>query len=228
MWGEGKKGVNCIMDVQKQSPPHTLSSCRQCPRLADFQREQVIKHPGFHCAPVAAWGSKAARLLVVGLAPGLQGAARTGKGFVGDASSEFLFACLHRYGFADNRQSEVARLQGARITNIVKCLPPNNRPLGVERRNCEGFLRQDLADFKPSRRSKTRVILCLGKDAFDSVRRLTDTSSTRFVHGQQLRLAPNYHLLSSFHPSRLNVNTGRLTPTMFDKVFQDVCELLNG
>ena len=72
------------------------------------------------------------------------------------------------------------------------------------------------------------VMAQLGKDAFDAVRRLTDTSSTRFVHGQQLRLAPNYHLLSSFHPSRLNVNTGRLTPTMFDKVFQDVCELLNG
>lgn len=216
------------MDVEKLCAPHTLPNCRLCPRLVDFQREQGIKHPGFHCAPVAPWGSKTARLLLVGLAPGLQGAARTGKGFVGDASGEFLFASLYRYGFADTKRSEVARLLGARITNIVKCLPPNNRPLGIERSNCEGFLRQELADFQPSRRSKTRVILCLGKDAFDSVRRFTDTSPTRFVHGQQVRLAPNYYLLSSFHPSRLNVNTGRLTRAMFDKVLRDVRELVNG
>ena len=213
-------------------PPASLHSsietCRKCPRLAQHQDALKAVHPDYHCAPVVPWGVARPRLLIVGLAPGLQGAGRTGKGFVGDASGAFLFTSLCKYGFSSSSEAERADLQGAVITNIVKCLPPKNRPSGIEKRQCEGFLKQELAQFVPSKKAKPRVILCLGKDAYESVVRLTGAAKKRFGHDQRIELAENYHLVGSFHPSRLNVNTGRLTRVMFDDMFSNIKALLDG
>lgn len=206
----------------------TIESCRKCPRLVQYQGALKTVNPGYHCAPVAPWGVVRPRLLIVGLAPGLQGAGRTGKGFVGDASGAFLFSSLYEYGFSSSGDAEKARLRGAVITNIVKCLPPKNRPSGIEKRRCEGFLRQELAQFSPSKKAKPRVVLCLGKDAYESVASLTGAAKTPFAHDQRIKLAANYHLVSSFHPSRLNVNTGRLTRVMFDDMFSNIKALLDG
>ena len=203
-----------------------ISQCRRCPRLVSYQSRMKSEHPDFHCAPVRPWGAGQPRLMVVGLAPGLRGAGRNGKGFVGDASGAFLFSSLYRFGFASSEHAEAAKLKDTVITNIVKCLPPNNRPLGSERKSCEPFLVQELADFAPGTRSKNRVILCLGKDALDTVARLVCVDRPAFVHGGHYPLAGNYHLVSSYHPSRLNVNTGRLTRKMFDTVFKDIRTLL--
>ena len=206
----------------------TIESCRKCPRLTQHQNALKTIHPDYHCAPVVPWGVARPRLLIVGLAPGLQGAGRTGKGFVGDASGAFLFSSLYEYGFSTSVDAERAHLQGAVITNIVKCLPPKNRPSGSEKRQCEAFLRQELAQFSPSKKAKPRVVLCLGKDSYESVVSVTGAARKPFVHDQRIELAKNYHLVSSFHPSRLNVNTGRLTRLMFNDMFSNIKALLDG
>lgn len=206
----------------------TIESCQKCPRLSQHQNAVKLLHPDYHCAPVGPWGVARPRLLIVGLAPGLHGAGRTGKGFVGDASGAFLFSSLHEYGFSSSSDPEKARLQGAVVTNIVKCLPPKNRPSSVEKRQCEGYLRQELAEFSPSRKAKPRVVLCLGRDAYESVMRVVGAATKPFAHNQRIELAENYHLVGSFHPSRLNVNTGRLTRAMFNDMFSNIKALLDG
>jgi len=206
----------------------TIESCRRCPRLTQYQSTLKMIHPDYHCAPVVPWGVARPRLLIVGLAPGLQGAGRTGKGFVGDASGAFLFSSLYEHGFSSSSDAERAILRGVVITNIVKCLPPKNRPSGIEKRQCEGFLRQELAQFSPSKKAKPRVVLCLGRDAYESVVSVTGAARKPFVHDQRIELAKNYHLVGSFHPSRLNVNTGRLTRAMFNDMFSTINTLLNG
>ena len=185
-------------------------------------------HPDYHCAPVVPWGVARPRLLIVGLAPGLQGAGRTGKGFVGDASGAFLFLSLYEHGFSSSSDAERAILRGVVITNIVKCLPPKNRPSGIEKRQCEGFLRQELAQFSPSKKAKPRVVLCLGRDAYESVVSVTGAARKPFVHDQRIELAKNYHLVLSCHPRRRDVNTGRLTRAMFNDMFSTINTLLNG
>ena len=110
----------------------------------------------------------------------------------------------------------------------MKCLPPKNRPLGIEKRQCERFLRQELAQFVPSKKAKPRVVLCLGKDAYESVVRVTGAAKKPFAHNQSIELANNFYLVSSFHPSRLNVNTGRLTRVMFNDMFSNINALLDG
>ena len=166
------------------------------------------------------------RLMVVGLAPGLAGAGRTGKGFVGDASGAFLFKSLHRFGFASHQMPERARLRSTVITNIVKCVPPANRPVSQEKRNCEKFLSKELLDFAPSRRANNRVILCLGRDAYEALDRFFKLPSKPFAHGLHIQVQKNLFLLTSFHPSRLNVNTKRLTQEMLDAVLGSAESLL--
>ena len=160
--------------------------------------------------------------MVVGLAPGLHGAGRTGRGFVGDASGAFLFAALHRHGFATSPRAEEAQLVQTCITNIVKCLPPKNRPAAEEKAACASFLREELTAFSPGPRAKPKVLLCLGGDAFQALRGLIRFNSGQFAHGDSIQLAQNLTLFSSYHPSRLNVNTGRLTQRMFDQVLADI------
>ena len=223
-----KRGI--VLDLG-MNPVHPIAlpdvvACRDCTRLVNHQAHLKRLHPEHWCAPVPCWGALRPRLMIIGLAPGLAGAGRTGKGFVGDASGALLFESLYRHGFATDRRSEQARLRGAVITNIVKCVPPGNRPLSLEKRNCERFLARELESFLPNHRAKSRVILCLGRDAYESLRRLLELPAMPFAHDLRLQVRGNVFMLTSFHPSRLNVNTGRLTQDMFDSVIAHARSLL--
>ncbi|XOV81634.1 MAG: uracil-DNA glycosylase [bacterium] len=204
-----------------------LSHCRACPRLVQHHAEVIARYPDYHASPVGSWGDPRARVLVVGLAPGLHGAARTGKAFVGDASGEFLFARLYQNGFASHADAQQARLINLRLTNVVKCLPPGNAPLTSEINQCAGFLRQELSQLLLERARQPRVVLALGGVAHRAICRTLGISAP-FQHNAMCKLARRHALVSSFHPSRLNVNTGRLTDSMFDEVLQNVRQLLNG
>ncbi len=203
-----------------------LSTCRRCPRLAAWHNTVARTYPDYHAAPVGAWGDARGRMLIVGLAPGLHGASRTGKAFVGDASGDFLFAGLNRLGFATHSEPAHAKLRGARITNAVKCLPPNNAPNSHEINNCIGYLRQELALFCPPGVRKVRVVLTLGGVAHGAVCKALELRRTPFGHGLEYKICDNLILLSSFHPSRLNVNTGRITQHMLDAVLGRALSIL--
>lgn len=207
--------------------------CRRCARLAAHLSEVRERHPDYYAKPVPAFGATGARLLVVGLAPGLHGANRTGRAFTGDASGVLLYRVLFETGFA-NRPIATAPgdglvLRNCRITNAVKCLPPGNRPSVTEIANCGGYLRAELAAFWNTRMRAARVIVALGRIAHDAV---TAQRGARprppFRHGVAHRLAPHLWLIASYHPSRQNVNTGRLTPAMLRAVFARARDLLDG
>ena len=200
----------------------SVFTCRACPRLVAHHQAVKQAFPDYHAAPVGAWGDPGARILLVGLAPGLHGATRTGKAFVGDASGAFLFAALHRCGLATHPQADKAALNNVRITNVVKCLPPRNAPGAQEISNCQPHLAAELAWFCPSRARLERVIVTLGAVAHRAVTRTLGLSAkqTPFVHAGEYQVSKKLQLISCFHPSRLNVNTGRITPQMIDQVLQ--------
>jgi len=194
--------------------------CRLCPRLARHLDDVRSAHPGYHCRPVAPFGSRRHRLLVVGLAPGLHGANRTGRPFTGDHAGILLYRTLHATGFS-TRPESVARSDGTRlidcrITNAVKCLPPGNRPLPEEIRCCNRYLVGEL-----ERLPTDAVIVALGVIAHGAVLRAQGLrlSQFRFAHGAEHPLPGGRRLLDSYHCSRLNTNTGRLTAAMFKRVF---------
>lgn len=194
--------------------------CRRCPRLARFLDRVRAAHPDYHACPVAPFGATGARLLIVGLAPGMHGANRTGRPFTGDFAGVLLYNTLHRYGFASRPVSTHAadglRLKDCRITNAVKCLPPANRPLPDEVRRCNAFLAAEI-DALP----EGAVILALGLIAHDAVLMAhgLKRSSYRFRHGACHALARGLVLYDSYHCSRYNTQTRRLTPEMFRSVF---------
>lgn len=204
-----------------------LMHCVRCPRLAAHHAEVRRRFAGYHALPVGAWGPTSAKMLIVGLAPGLHGATRTGRAFVGDASGDFLFASLFRLGLATASQPQEAKLLNVRITNVVKCLPPGNAPIRDELANCSGYLRQEVNLFCPARSRRPRVIICLGGVAHKAVCRMLGEPSREFVHGEQWRVRPRLTVLSSYHPSRLNVNTKRLTTGMLDSVVHQAVGLLD-
>ena len=202
--------------------------CRDCPRLARFLDQTAEKYPAYHARPVAPFGDRKARLLIVGLAPGMHGANATGRPFTGDYAGILLYQTLFDYGFS-NRPESVARddglqLTGCRITNAVKCLPPQNKPQLEEVRSCNRFLSKEL-DCLPN----PAVVLALGKIAHDSVLRATGLklSAYPFGHAQVHSIAPGRLLLDSYHCSRYNTQTRRLTPEMFSAVFRKATELLD-
>lgn len=192
--------------------------CRACPRLARHLDAVRDAHPDYHAAPVQPWGRCAARLLIVGLAPGMHGANRTGRPFTGDASGVFLFESLARTGFASAADPAAAGLRGARITNAVRCLPPGNRPTAAEVARCRGYLNHELRELWWPRARKPRCVLALGRIAHDAVGRALEMQTTAFGHGVEQELVPGLLLLDTYHPSRQNTNTGRLTRTMLDAV----------
>ncbi len=204
-----------------------LHGCQLCPRLAAYRTEQKSRFPQYHCLPVAAFGRVDAPLLIVGLAPGLHGANATGRPFSGDASGQVLFETLHKHGFANQPSSrggdDNMRLINCRITNAVKCLPPQNRPSGEEIRQCNPYLREEIAQLKPG-----SVILALGAIAHRSVLRALDLpqSRMRFRHLGEQQLPSGLMLIDSYHCSRYNFNTGRLNQHMFEKVFKRIARLL--
>jgi uracil-DNA glycosylase family 4 len=197
-----------------------LEQCRICPRLAAHLDEVREAHPGYRCLPVGAMGSARSKLLMVGLAPGLHGANRTGRPFTGDASGTFLFAALARVGLASDPNPLAARLVNARLTNAVKCLPPQNRPNAAEMEACSGYLRKEIGELWSARVRAARCVLCLGRLAHRSVEIALGKRLPAFRHGQLCEVMPNLWLADSYHPSRQNTNTRRLTPEMFDSVLE--------
>ena len=193
--------------------------CRRCPRLATFLDEGRARHPGYHCAPVAPFGDDAPRLLIVGLAPGFHGANATGRPFTGDYAGVLLYETLHRYGWASapvsSSRDDGLVLTGARITNAVKCVPPENKPTPAEIVTCNGFLRAELSGLPAA-----TVVLALGAIAHGAVLRAQGlkASACKFAHGAEHRLPGGRVLIDSYHCSRYNTNTRRLTEEMFREV----------
>ena len=201
--------------------------CRQCPRLSDFLDTVHRRYPDYHCRPVPPFGDPDARLVVVGLAPGMHGANRTGRPFTGDHAGILLYQMLHKYGFANRDHSEAANdeliLTGGRITNAVKCLPPDNKPIGAEINTCNQFLSNELEKVRPE-----SVILALGGIAHRAIIKSLGLRQAefKFGHAAEHRVPGRFLLLDSYHCSRYNTNTRRLTTEMFDKVFARARELL--
>jgi uracil-DNA glycosylase len=194
--------------------------CRLCPRLAVFREAQGRAHPEWFNGPVPPFGGRRAQLLIVGLAPGLRGANRTGRPFTGDYAGELLYSTLCKYGFAegvyDARQDDGLELRRVRITNAVRCVPPQNKPEPSEIANCRRFLAAEI-----SAMPQLRAILALGAIAHHAV--LTALGFRRalfpFEHGRLHALPCGLTLADSYHCSRLNTNTGKLTTPMFEAIF---------
>jgi uracil-DNA glycosylase len=203
-----------------------LAECRACPRLAAFRDGNGARFPGWHNAPVAATGDPLAKLLVVGLAPGLKGANRTGVPFCGDDSGDWLWDALHREGFANEKSARdrPVALRGAAVTNAVKCVPPANKPNAGEIGRCRVHLEAELAAF-----SQVRVIVALGRIAHEAVLRVFGLSPREraFKHGRVHRLPEGMPLLvDSFHPSPLNTRTGRLSKAAWRRVWAKSARLV--
>jgi uracil-DNA glycosylase family 4 len=193
--------------------------CPLCPRLKAFRDEWRGREPGWFNAPVASFGPVSARLLIVGLAPGLRGANRTGRPFTGDYAGDLLYDTLARYGFARGdyraRADDGLELIDARITNAVRCVPPENKPTGEEIATCRRFLQATIAEMP-----NLAAIVTLGRIAHDSVVTALGAkrSAAAFGHDCKAVVGP-LTLFSSYHCSRYNTNTGVLTPEMFRSVF---------
>jgi len=195
--------------------------CGLCPRLAAFRSDNRQKHPDWHNAPVPSFGPLTARLLVVGLAPGLRGANATGRPFTGDWAGDLLYGTMLAQGAAVGSYAERAddglTLQDCRITNAVRCVPPANRPTPAEAKACRPFLVEELG-LMPN----LKTILAIGGFAHDAVLACLGLkkSAYGFAHGNVHALPSGLTLVDSYHCSRLNTNTGRLTEAMFQAVFQ--------
>jgi len=202
-------------------------ACRRCPRLAAFLDAVRLNEPSYFCRPVPPFGDPHARLLIVGLAPGMHGANRTGRPFTGDHAGILLYETLHKFGLASGPISKAAddglRLLETRITNSVKCLPPANKPLPLEIKVCNEFLRAELAQSRSA-----RVILALGAVAHAAVLRACDLPSGayRFAHAAQHDISGDRVLLDSYHCSRYNTQTRRLTASMFEGVIGRARDLI--
>jgi uracil-DNA glycosylase len=207
---------------RKTEPAEPGRDCPRCPRLVALREHWRAREPGWFNAPVPALGPRGARLAVVGLAPGLRGANRTGRPFTGDFAGGLLYDTLGEFGFARGRYAARAddglRLIDCRIVNAVRCVPPENKPTPGEITNCREFLKRDLAEMR-----KLAVIVALGRIAHDStvVALGARPAAMPFAHGWTHRIG-KVTIFDSYHCSRQNTNTGRLTPEMFRAVFAAV------
>jgi len=204
-----------------------ILDCTQCPRLAGFLQTVRTQHPDYHARPVNAFGDANPKLLIVGLAPGMHGANRTGRPFTGDYAGILLYQTLHKYGFATHHESVSAddglQLTGCRITNAVKCLPPENKPVPQEIKQCNQYLSVELNQFV---QQGGVAVLALGTVAHQAVllaMRLK-AKDYPFGHGRVHQLPPGngVRLYDSYHCSRYNTQTKRLTAEMFAQVFADI------
>lgn len=202
-------------------------NCQTCPRLAAFRAENQEKFPDKFNAPVPSFGSLAAELLIVGLAPGLRGANFTGRPFTGDFAGDLLYSTIDKYGFSkgtfDARADDGLELVNCRITNAVRCLPPENKPTGAEINNCRPFLINQF-DTMPN----LKIILALGLVAHNTVLKTCGEklSAHKFVHNAEHKLANGLTLIDSYHCSKYNTSTKRLTEKMFHQVFETIKEKL--
>lgn len=201
--------------------PHR--DCNLCPRLRAFLLDLRESHPDYHNAPVPSFGDPDPQLLIVGLAPGMHGANRTGRPFTGDWAGDLLYGAIEEYGFSkgtyDARPDDGLELTGAMITNAVRCLPPANKPIGAEGAACRPFLTDQIASL-----SSLKTILTLGKVSHDNTVRALGLKlkDYPFGHHRVYDLPGGKRLYSSYHCSRYNTNTKRLTEEMFYKVFADI------
>jgi len=203
-------------------------NCRQCPRLAQFLDKVKAKYPDYYCGPVPPFGDANARFLVVGLAPGMHGANRSGRPFTGDHAGILLYETLHSFGFSNRSESVSAddelRLIDCRITNAVKCLPPDNKPIGSEINTCNTFLANELSTL-----DKGAVVLALGGIAHRAIIKAIGgrQADFKFAHAAKHDIDGHFTIVDSYHCSRYNTNTRRLTPEMFRAAFALVREILD-
>ena len=215
----------------------SIIDCERCPRLRDYCRgigevkRRAYQDETYWARPVPGFGDPRARVLILGLAPGAHGANRTGRPFTGDGSGYFMYPVLHELGFASQptgvSRDDGLKLRHAWIASVVRCAPPGDKPTPQEIRNCATHLAGEIEAL-----SRIRVVVCLGKIAFDGyLAHLLQTgviekkSAYTFTHGTQYVLPNGLHLLTSYHPSLRNTNTGRLNRTMFAKIFLRAREL---
>ena len=226
----GIKGLDFTGKRHREAWPQEVfdRECRECPRLASFLGDVRRDRPDYHAHPVPPFGDPEAALLVVGLAPGMHGANRTGRPFTGDFAGILLYHTLHRHGFASHSGSadpnDGLALTGCRVTNAVKCLPPQNKPVPAEIRCCNRYLAAELANYPP------RAVLALGRIAHDAVLRAhgLGVGGYRFAHHAVHDLPDGLRLFDSYHCSRYNTQTKRLTEAMFDAVVGDIAGFLDG
>lgn len=215
-------------DRAPRGPPLTTfcPDCTLCPRLASFLAKVKHENPDYHCKPVAPFGEAEPALLIVGLAPGMHGANRTGRPFTGDYAGILLYESLHALGLATAPTSvdrfDGLKLRGVRITNAVKCLPPDNKPLPAEIKTCNQYLAAELTGL-PS----VRAVLALGVVAHEAVLIGSGLkrSAVKFTHAAEHALPDGRHLIDSYHCSRYNTQTRRLTAAMFQAVLKRAATL---
>ncbi len=211
-----------------------IIACRKCPRLVEWREEvarvkrKAYKDEEYWGKPVPGFGDSKARVLVVGLAPGAHGSNRTGRQFTGDASGGFLYPALYRAGFANQAQAESRSdgliLKDMYITASGRCAPPDNKPNPEELNNCQPYLERELEILKP------KVIVCLGRIAFERILKIFSVRGAvyKFGHGASYPLANGVWVLCSYHPSQQNTSTGKLTAEMFDAIWVQAKNLLDG
>ena len=200
--------------------------CRDCPRLSNFLDEVNSRYPDYYCRPVPPFGAPQARFLIVGLAPGMHGANRSGRPFTGDHAGILLYQMLHKYGFSSRDHSESADdgldLIDCRITNAVKCLPPDNKPVGAEINTCNRFLANELKSLPAG-----AVVVALGGIAHRAIIKAMGLRQADYKFGHAaLHETGHFSILDSYHCSRYNTNTRRLTEEMFDAIFAQARSLL--
>lgn len=205
--------------------------CRECPRLATFLDKQRVIRPDYFNGPVPNFFSPNPKLMIIGLAPGMHGANQTGRPFTGDWAGDLLYAALDKYGFTSGKYDRDAKgkdgltLNKTMITNVVRCLPPQNKPTSSEINTCRDLFHRRQLEALPD----TKVLLCLGKISHDSTIRALDLrlATHKFSHGAEYKDMLGRTILSSYHCSRYNTNTKRLTEEMFYKIFaraKEICD----
>lgn len=213
--------------MNQKHPPEPPKNCELCPRLVGFRQENIQAYPAFHNGAVQSLGPKSARLLILGLAPGLKGANQTGRPFTGDASGILLFKCLLKTGLAsgkfENHAQDSLSLQDTMITNAVCCVPPQNKPTADEIKKCRPFLQTRIQTMP-----NLKVVLALGHLAHNATLQALEYTQShyKFGHNTAHRLPAGFTLLNSYHCSRYNVNTGVLTEDMFVNVLENAKKLL--
>ncbi len=214
--------------MRDDAPAEAPRDCPICPRLVAYREEVRVREPGWFNGAVPSFGDPAARLLVVGLAPGVGGANRTGRPFTGDFAGDLLYATLTRFGFANGRfradPADGLELADCMVTNAVRCVPPQNKPVGAEISACRPFLEARMAALPG-----LRAVVCLGRISHDSLLRALGArlAAHPFAHGARHEVG-GLSVFDSYHCSRYNTNTRRLTPPMFEAVFAQVRAFLDG
>jgi len=210
--------------LQDTNPP---LDCPLCPRLVSYLEDARQKYPDWHNAPVPNWSAPSPRLMIVGLAPGLKGANRTGRPFTGDWAGDLLYQTLVKFDFAKGNYGKTSedglQLTDAIIVNAVRCVPPENKPIGAEINNCRPFLRATV-----EQTTSVQCVVALGGIAHNSFLTLFDVKKKDlpFGHGNEHQLPNGTTLIDSYHCSRYNTNTGRLTEQMFEDIFARVREII--